>query len=158
VKKTLLSHQRGATLIVGLVMLVLLTIMVSSAFTLSTINTKAVGNQQVREEAVAAADAALELVLSESAFYKTSARPPEVIDFGGKTYTVNIAAPECTSYRQAASTAASSVSLPILSSTTWDTNWELVATVADIASGAGITVRSGVRVRLDDAAKNTLCS
>jgi Tfp pilus assembly protein PilX len=158
VRTTLLNRQRGATLIVGLVMLVLLTIMVSSAFTLSTINTKAVGNQQVREEAVAAADAALELVLSEPTFYTVTTARSETIDFGGKTYTVNIPAPQCTSYRQAASTAASSVSLPILSSTTWDTNWELVATVADIASGAGITVRSGVRVRLDDAEKNTLCS
>lgn len=157
-RTTLLNHQRGATLIVGLVMLVLLTIMVSSAFTLSTINTKAVGNQQVREEAVAAADAALELVLSEPAFYTVTSARSEAIDFGGKTYTVNIAAPQCTSYRQAASTAASSITLPILSSTTWDTSWELVATVADIASGAGITVRSGVRVRLDDAVKNTLCS
>ena len=48
--------QRGITLFVGLIMLVLITLMVTSAFTLSTSNLKSVGNMQARDEAIAAAD------------------------------------------------------------------------------------------------------
>ena len=48
--------QHGATLVVGLIMLVLITLMVTSAFMLSSINLKSVGNMQFRDEAVAAAN------------------------------------------------------------------------------------------------------
>ena len=56
--------QRGVTLIIGLIMLVLITLMVTTAFMLSNTNLKAVGNMQFRDEAIAAANVATEDVLS----------------------------------------------------------------------------------------------
>ncbi len=48
------DRQRGATLIVALIMLAIITLVVIGGFTLSTSNLKSVGNMLVREEAVAA--------------------------------------------------------------------------------------------------------
>ena len=48
------SNQRGAALVVGLIMLVLITIMLVSAMVLSTSNFRSVSNMQFREEALAA--------------------------------------------------------------------------------------------------------
>src|SRR2546428_759824 len=59
-----LDTQRGATLVVGLIMLLLITLMVSSAFMLSTTNLKSVGNMQFKDESIAAANKAIEQVLS----------------------------------------------------------------------------------------------
>ncbi|WP_431273548.1 pilus assembly PilX family protein [Variovorax ureilyticus] len=56
--------QRGAALIVGLIMLVLITLTVVAGFSLSNGNLKAVGNIQVRDEAVAASNRAIEEVLT----------------------------------------------------------------------------------------------
>ena len=56
------AAQRGATLVVGLIMLVLITVMVTSAFTLSSSNLKSVGNMQARDEAIAAGNRAIEQI------------------------------------------------------------------------------------------------
>src|SRR5688572_26041587 len=91
------DRQRGATLVVGLIMLVLITLLVTSAFTLSNTNSKSVGNMQIRNEAVAAANKAIEQVVS-SPF--TAAPAAEAIDVdlnndGTTDYTVAFAAPTC---------------------------------------------------------------
>ena len=49
-----------------LIVLTLITLVVVSAFTLSSSNLKAVGNMQARDESVAAADQAIELVISSA--------------------------------------------------------------------------------------------
>ena len=56
-------RQRGVTLIIGMIMLVLITVMVISAYSLSSTNFKAVGNMQFRNEAIAAANKAIEQVV-----------------------------------------------------------------------------------------------
>ncbi|MGL6224515.1 MAG: pilus assembly PilX family protein, partial [Steroidobacteraceae bacterium] len=59
------SHsQRGAALVVGLIMLVLVTIMMLAALTLSTSGFRSVSNMQFREEAIAAANRAIDQVIS----------------------------------------------------------------------------------------------
>lgn len=154
------AKQRGATLIVGLIMLLLLTLMVGSAFTLSTTNLKAVGNMQVREEAIAAANAAIEQIIS-GAFATNPVAQQILIDInnnGTTDYTVEVAQPQCVGFTLAASAAASSVTLGTMSDSTWDTLWEITATVNDVASGASATVRQGIRVRLGNAQKTNLCS
>lgn len=154
------TSQRGATLLVAMVMLVLLTLMVSSAFTLSTTNLKAVNNMQMREEAMAAANNAIELVIS-SQFTNTSTVQPINIDLnnnGSTDYTVNVAVPQCVSYTLAESASESSVTLGVMSDKTWDTLWDITATVNDAASGTNLTMRQGVLVRLNDAQKTNLCS
>lgn len=151
--------QRGATLVVGLIMLLLITLMVSSAFTLSGTNLKAVGNMQFRDEAIAAANMGIEQVMS-SAF--TSAPTAESIavdinDDGTTDYLVAIAQPLCLRESVAGASAPSSASLAGLSSSTWNTVWSLDSTVTDSVSGTAVHVRSGVRVLLSDAQKNTVC-
>ena len=52
----------------------------------------------------------------------------------------------------------SSVTLPVMASSTWNTVWNLEATVTDPASGASVRVRSGVRVLLTESQKDAVCS
>ena len=55
-----LFAQRGAALVVSLIMLVLITLMVIAALNLGTANFRAVSNTQFREQAIAAANVAIQ--------------------------------------------------------------------------------------------------
>jgi Tfp pilus assembly protein PilX len=57
-------HQRGATLVVGLVMLVLATLIVLASFRLGMANLAIVGNAQNRNEGIASAQQAIEEAIS----------------------------------------------------------------------------------------------
>lgn len=61
-------QQRGVTLIIALVMLVALAMLGIWAFNGSTTNTRIVGNMQVRQEAMDAAQAAVETTISSALF------------------------------------------------------------------------------------------
>lgn len=79
--------ERGATLLVALILLVLLTLVVLTGFNLGKSNLLIVSNQQFRGEAVESANSALEEILSRSHFADTPASP-----FGTtntKSYDVN---------------------------------------------------------------------
>lgn len=60
--------QRGTTLIVALIMLVLLTLFAVSSFNTANTNLKVVGNMQQKNEALNAAQAAIETVISTPLF------------------------------------------------------------------------------------------
>lgn len=154
------SSQRGATLIVALIMLLLFTLMVSSAFTMSGTNLKAVANMQSREEAIAAANMAVE-ILASGDFSSTPAASSTTIDLnndGVTDYTVQIAKPVCVNATMADATAPSSAQLIVVTSYTWNTVWDIQATVTDPVSGASVKVRSGIRVLLSEAKKkNSKC-
>jgi hypothetical protein len=62
------ASQGGATLLVSLIMLVMLTLFAISAMNSSTTNLKVVGNMQAQAEAQAAAQAAIETALSTPTF------------------------------------------------------------------------------------------
>ena len=135
--------------------------MVTTAFTLSNTNLKSVGNMQSRDEAVAAANQAIEQVIS-SPF--TDSPAAEVIDVdinndGTSDYEVNILLPVCV--RAAIDTTAviSSVTLGTAMSTNsnWNTLWEIQAVVNDTKTGAKTTVVEGTRVLLTQAKKNAVC-
>lgn len=154
-------NQRGATLIIGLIMIVLITLIVINAFTLSSTNLKAVGNMQVRGEAIAASNQAIEQVLS-SPFTDAPVAQSINVDINKDNtndYVVAIAAPTCMRAVLAASGAPSDVELdPSMSSgSTWNTEWDIDSTVIDQASGASVRVRQGVRVLLSDTQKTTVC-
>lgn len=158
------SHhaQRGVTLIVGLILLVLITLMVTTAFTLSNTNLKSVGNMQLRDEAIAAANVAIEQVLS-SPFTTAPAAETINVDInsdGIPDYVVAIATPVCVRASRDATASSSSVTLGagMSTATTWNSIWEIEATVDDAKSGAKTTVREGVRVLLSTAQKNAVCS
>lgn len=160
------SHaQRGATLVVGLIMLVLITLMVTTAFTLSTTNLKSVGNMQLRNEAVAAGNIAIEKVLG-SPFAAAPSAEEILVDInndGTNDYVASIATPVCIRASVAAPPVESSWTLPSMStSSTWNTVWDIVATVTPTsdnpgASGTSMQVHSGVRVLLSQAEKDAVC-
>lgn len=156
-------YQKGATLIVSLIVLVMITLMVSVALIMSNSNLKAVGNMQFRNEAISAANKAIEQVIS-SAFTNSPVAETINVDIdnnGSADYVVAIAVPQCIKATQAESAAPSSLSLPstMSSSATWNTVWDLAATVT--ASGnpgsAAVNIHSGVRVLLSQAQKDAVC-
>jgi type II secretory pathway component PulK len=160
------SRQNGAVLVVSLILLTLITVLVASAFTASSVNTRAVGNMQFRGEAIAAANQAIERVLASPFTDAPSAEAMEVdIDNNGVTdYEVAFAVPTCLSATAitTASAPPSSLSLgtafSVAGSTFYQTVWDLDATVTHAASGTSVRVRHGVRVLLTQAQFNTVCT
>lgn len=63
-----MRSQRGATLFIALIMLVLITLLAVSSLTSSTMSLKVVGNMQSRGEALNAAQEAIETVISSPQF------------------------------------------------------------------------------------------
>jgi Tfp pilus assembly protein PilX len=155
--------QRGAALVVGMIMLLLITVMLITALNLGTTNFRAVSNMQFRNEAIAAANAAIEQVIS-SPFTDAPAAESINVDIDNNApvdYVVVVAEPQCIFAAQAFGADPSSLSLPVSMTvaSTWNTVWDLDATVngASNAGGAAVRVRSGVRVLLTESQKNTVC-
>lgn len=67
------SRQGGATLMVTLIMLIMLTLFAISAMNTSTTNLQVVGNMQIRNEALASTQQTLEATVSTTAFIDTPA-------------------------------------------------------------------------------------
>lgn len=159
----ILGPERGASLVVGMIMLVLITLMLITALNLATTNFRAVGNMQFRDEAIAAANQAIEQIIS-SAFTVAPAAETINIDLnndGTADYVVGIAIPQCIVASQAFSTDPSSLSLGLTMSlaSTWNTVWDIDATVNGTGNvgAAAVRVRSGVRVLLSEVEKNAVC-
>jgi hypothetical protein len=153
--------QRGATLVLALAMIVFITLIGVNAFTLSSGNLKAVGNMQARDEAVAAANEAVELVISSS-FTDAPVAQSIAVDInkdGSSDYVVAVAAPTCVKATVAASAVPSDVELgPDMSAgSSWNTDWDIDARVVDGASGASVRIRQGVRVLLTESRKTAVC-
>jgi Tfp pilus assembly protein PilX len=157
------ARQRGATLIVGLIMLLLLTLVVGSAFTMSGTSLKLVGNMQAQNEAVAAANLAIEQVVG-SPFTVAPAAEAINVDLnndGNADYTVQVATPVCISEAEVPAVISgkeSGIRAGVVTpDSQWSTVWALNAQVVDPASGAVANVRAGVRVLLTAAQKNIVC-
>lgn len=155
------ARQAGATLVVALIMLALITLLVVNAFTLSSSNLKAVGNMQARDESIAAANQALELVVS-SAFTDAPVAQEVNVDInkdGTTDYTVAVSVPRCIKATVVPNPDKCDEDHPELcASPDWHTEWDLKAQVADAASGAAVTVHEGVRVKLSSSQKASVCA
>ncbi len=133
-----LRHQRGAVLIVSLIVLVLLTILIVSSVNLSSADLRIVGNMQSKMAMAQTAQQAIEQVISSIASFDAPA---------AQTITINntptaVAAPVCLGTAPAAGyTAVADITL-------YDTNWSVTATATDAVTGATATVAQGVRIRL----------
>jgi hypothetical protein len=157
--------QRGAiTIFLSMMMLIFMTLMVITAYSLSSVSLQSVGNTQVRQEAVAAAQSILELVVA-SPFINDPANAVlvgEGVDINGDDvddYFVDLAEPVCVRYTRANSAVGASVTLPGMSAVdAWNTVWDLDATATDPVTGASVRVRQGVVKLLTDDQKNLLCS
>jgi Tfp pilus assembly protein PilX len=91
--------QRGATLLVSMIFLVVLTLIVVSAIKVTNINTRLVGNMQTQNEADASAQTAIESTISTD-FTTLPAASTTTVDINGSgqtgsAYTVNVPAPKC---------------------------------------------------------------
>jgi len=150
-------RQKGVTLVIGLIMLVLITLVITTAFSLSTTNLRAVGNMQARDESLAAANAAIEYVVASNFQNSSTAPASQNVDIdnnGTNDYTVSFTAPTCVRAVNAIKESISSVTLGAgMSSTTfYNTTWEVNATVVDNRSGASVNVKQGIRVLISGTA------
>jgi Tfp pilus assembly protein PilX len=154
------SKEKGATLVVALIMLTLITLLVVNAFTLSSSNLKAVGNMQARDEAIAAANQAIELVISSS-FTDAPVAQEVNVDInkdGTPDYTVQVAAPTCVKATEIPNPDKCEESLKALcAANDWHTDWDLQATVTDPGSGASVVIHQGARVKLSNSQKTAVC-
>jgi len=158
------SHsQGGVALVIGLIMLVLITVMLIAALNIGTANFRAVSNMQFREEAISAANKAIEQVISSN--FAAAPTAEEVIvdvDNDGNTdYTVEMAQPQCINVTPASDADPSSKLLPpaMTIGSTWNTLWDLQATVDRVnnVGGAAVVVRAGVRKLLSQAQMDAVC-
>jgi len=180
------ARQRGAALIIGMIMLLLITLVVTAAFNLSGANLKAVGNLQTRNEAVAAANRAIEEVaaslLAPGSDGTPSLAPPQgtvsMVDInndGVDDYTVTVAPPVCVRATKAVDSsgggstgpggitggASSSGSGLAALPDQYNTVWDISTTVTDTtpgATGTTTSVRQGVRALLNKAQFEALCA
>ena len=152
--------QRGASLVISLVMLVLITLLVITALNLASSNFKAVSNTQFRDEAIAAANAAIQLRLSGT-FVDPPVPVPSEVDLNDDGITDYVATVTATCVKATVAEAAdpSSVTLPVTMSlaSTWNTVWDIAAEVVDNTSGASVVVHAGARVLLSEIDKDRAC-
>jgi len=180
------AAQSGAALIIGMIMLLLITLVVTAAFNLSSANLKAVGNLQTRNEAVAAANRAIEevatslLATGEDGVPSVAAPQGTVsmVDInndGVDDYKVTVAPPVCVRATKAVDSggggatgpggisggASSSGSGLAALPDQYNAVWDISTTVTDTTTGAtGTTtsVRQGVRALLNKAQYEALCA
>ncbi|GAB2461135.1 hypothetical protein GCM10027082_09910 [Comamonas humi] len=85
-RRPLPSRSRGATLVVALIFLVLMSLFAVTAFNSSSSNMRVIGNTQARQESAAAAKMAVEETISSSAFHTNPAgvaASPVPVDMDG---------------------------------------------------------------------------
>ncbi|MBI2312008.1 MAG: hypothetical protein HYU77_05840 [Betaproteobacteria bacterium] len=141
------TRQTGATLLITLIMLVVLTLFVLSALNISGLNLRIAGNMQMRSEAQAAAQAAIESVLSSVTGFTAGTATTQTVTVAGKNYSVSLDAPACLSIKAAPGYSAL-FQIGGVSSAPQDTTWDVRAEVSDTTTGAKVVVHQGVRIRL----------
>lgn len=150
--------QRGATLVVGLVLLVVITILTISGFTLSGGNLQVVGNMQHRQEALAAAQVGIEQIITVNFATTNPADYPAIVNVdisrdNTTDYVVSVNVPVCIKSVPAPGDPMtySSVNSEIKNNADQFTLWEIEASAQNQSSGAAIVVKQGVQKRLSDA-------
>ena len=156
------GRERGIALLMGMVMLVVMTLVALVAIKLTASSVQVVGNSQFRQEATAAGQKAIEILISQLI---DGTKPPSVqnidVNMDGKPdFKVEFLTPVCMSYKPA------NPKVPGLpkecygsgsTSLCYWTVWDIVATVSDISAGTGttVTIHQGVRTiaGLDSALK-----
>lgn len=142
-------RQRGATLLIVLVMLVVITLFVVSMIRLSSTNLKVVANMQAQRALEASAQQAIENKISSITFFNdavgnTGTWPSgtNTIDVNVNGYTVTMNRPICTGAVPAQGYSAVSQISPD------DTTWEVATTSTDSVTGASVQITQGLKMRL----------
>ncbi len=173
---TLKNKQRGAVLFLALMLMVVLTLLVLSAVRSSNTNLHIAGNMQQQAEVAAAAQQAIEQVVSADITTITAASTVSVTN-GLTTYNVTVAQPVCLSSfpllnndpllpsgstcttgnngGNSGNYTASASGAPSKAATACYTQqWDVKATVLDNNSGATATLHQGVS-KISENGKNT---
>lgn len=168
--------QHGATLLIGLIMLVLLTLHALAAYTASTVQLRIVGNMQERQDAQAAANLAIGQVLSSTAFISDSravATTPLEIDVnadGAADFVVTVT-PTCTAVSPLLAadldaavaedvqcmTGTAFGGAPLCATSHWNLQAVAVPAPGVTATGATSEINQGAKVRIVHAEARTLC-
>ena len=166
--------QSGMTLFVAMIILVMITLLVTSAFKTSNSNLKIVSGMQGRQEALSASQVAIEETIS-SAFFTSNpslvAANPVGVDInndGTDDYTVTMGLPKCLRTAPVVVTdpptpvqiaCAGSSRLPGVITPTWCSNtvWEVSATTTDKLTAASTTVRQGVGMTVEITSAKSTC-
>ncbi len=135
-------RQQGATLIVVLIMLVVLTLFAVSAINLSTINAKIVGNMQQRIVAESLAQTAIETVLNNVSYFGTTGRSTAVTVTAPAGMTVSVSNRVCANAEAAQGYSAAVALVPE------DTFWNVPVSVEDSLTGAKTVMNQGVKIRM----------
>jgi Tfp pilus assembly protein PilX len=181
------SRQTGAALIVSLIMLTLITLLAIASFKLGKSNLQIVGNMQQRNQALGAAQGAIDQVVSNSLFITTPANAianpcngapnTTCVDVNGDgvpDVSVKVS-PACIANHivpgsQLNPTVQSDQNCMLSSNPTCagtgscsssslcaDTVWNTHATASDNATGAQYVIDEGTKVRIPSAAASTTC-
>lgn len=181
------SAQQGATLVVAMIFLILMSLFAISAFKSSTGNLRIIGNMQSRQEAVAVAQKAIEITLSSSLFTtnpQAVAATPVLVDIdgnGSNDYTATLN-PQPNCYRtkaikttelnpslaadlaclQSSVVQQGGLDIPDAAadagnSLCANSEWNVGATVNDLRTGTKVTVNQGVAVRVLETDAANLC-
>lgn len=163
--------QRGAVLIVGLIVLMLITLMVTAAFKFSTYNLKSVGNMQSRNEAIAAANQAIEKVVGSWDFATAPGPLQYEVDIdnnGTNDYTVVVETPKCVKAIpsriggslgddcNAELGALTTCTSALAAASKFNVIWDVPAT-ATSPSGTSVRIRQGISLSLTKAQCTAAC-
>ena len=148
-------QQRGATLIVGIIVLMLITMIVISAFKISQNHTQAVSNTQFKDEALAAANLVLEDVISlpnvQTMTGADGTVPLRYVDInrdGVNDLQIALQPPRCIRAESGGASAEdklSGVESGVENTSMTYVLWEIQADVTDTATGASVSVLQGFR-------------
>jgi hypothetical protein len=157
------KNQSGViTVFMSMIMLLLITVMVIAAYSLSTTNLQVVGNMQAREEGIDAAMFIIDRTMQNPFYLAPTEELDQGVDInedGQDDYFVDLAEPRCVRAVPAGGNSLASGYLPGLTSVgAYDTTWELDATATEPRTGASVRIVQGVRVLLSEADKDLLCT
>ena len=147
--RTSQQRQRGTTLLIALIFLVILTLFAVSGMNTGVINLRTANNAQMMLEAEYAAQQQIEGVLNAvTPFVATALAAPTItnVDVNGDSVTdfvVTTQPPVCLSI-----VPAPGYSYEFAASAPKDTVWQVTASASDSVFGAQATVRQGVKIRL----------
>lgn len=153
--------QRGAILIVSLIMLMVLSLLAVSAIRMSTTELRSINSTQARLEALSAAQRAIEQILNSNfaANIGGVANTYSISVDAGQSYAVQVDAP-CLKHRETILNSEldltnSEDAKCYAGGTVWSdcarTTWELRAAVNQGLFGVNVQVKQGVGIRMDNA-------
>ncbi|MEO8164526.1 MAG: hypothetical protein ABI619_03940 [Betaproteobacteria bacterium] len=134
------KQQSGASLIISLIMLIVLTLMVVSSISVNNTSMKIVGNLQSQHALDNAAQEANATIVGSFSNFTVPVPTPPAMTVNG--YSVTVAKPVC---KKAALAFGYQFDDPLAPE---DTNWELQANATDSLTGSTTAVHNGVKIRL----------